>query len=165
MRPEPYEEVVPSGRLMLWVGLGLAAVVVVTVGVPLAVASPTRQDVGTGDTIALVATLVGTLVLAVGVARMRIHVRVDDVLEVRVTPFWYRRRIDPAQITSAVPMVLNGVNSAGWGIRLVPGGTALLLDNGPGVQVHVAGKWSLRFRCGDPQALVAALDARGASVR
>lgn len=165
MRPEPYEEVVPSGRLMLWVGLGLMAVVVVSVGIPLVVATPTGEDLGTGDVAALAITFVGTLVLAVGVVMMRVHVRVEDVLEVRVAPFWYRRRIDPTRITSAESMTLTGGNSAGWGIRLVPGGTAVLLDNGPGVQVTVAGKRSLRFRCSDPEAVVDALEARGATVR
>jgi hypothetical protein len=165
MRPEPYEEVLPSGRLMTVVGIALIVVGIGAVVLPLTVPSSPGRGMSAGDTVAVVGTLVLTTVLGIGVVRMRQHIRIDDVLEVRVTPFWYRRRIALDRITSATPMAMTGLNSGGWGIRLVPGGTAILLDSGPGVQLTVAGGRSLRFRCGDPDAVVAALEARGASVR
>ncbi|GAA1494498.1 hypothetical protein [Curtobacterium herbarum] len=165
MRPAPYEETLPSGRLMPVVGIALIVIAVGAVALPLVVPPSPGNDMGPGDTAVLIGTLAVTVVLGVGVVRMRETVRVDDVLEVRVTPFWYRRRIPLDQIASVTPMTLTGRNSGGWGIRLIPSGTAILLDHGPGVHVAVHGKRALRFRCGDPDALVAVLEARGASVR
>ena len=164
MRPAPYEEALPSGRLMPVVGIAVIAIAVAAVALPL-VLPPSPGHLGPGDVAVLLGTLVVTVVLGIGVVRMRQTIRIDDVLEVRVSPFWYRRRIPLDRIASVTPMEMNGLNSGGWGIRLIPSGTAILLDNGPGVHVTVRGKRALRFRCGDPDALVAALEARGASVR
>ncbi|PYY32148.1 MULTISPECIES: hypothetical protein [unclassified Curtobacterium] len=165
MRREPHEEALPSGRLMTVVGIALIVVGIGAVALPLTVPSSPGGRVGAGNAVSLVGTLVLTTVLGIGVVRMRLHVRIDDVLEVRVTPFWYRRRIPLNRIASATPMEMTALNSGGWGIRLIPSGTAILLDNGPGVHVTVDGKRALRFRCSDPDTVVAALEARGASVR
>lgn len=165
MRPAPYEESLPTGRLMPVIGIALIAIAVAAVALPLVLPPSPGQGLGPGDLAVLVGTLVATVVLGIGVLRMRQTIRIDDVLEVRVTPFWYRRRIPLDQIASVTPMEMNGLNSGGWGIRLIPSGTAILLDNGLGVHVTVRGKRALRFRCSEPDALVAALEARGASVR
>lgn len=165
MRPAPYEESLPTGRLMPVIGIALIVIAVGTVALPLVLPPSPGQGLGPGDLAILVGTLVVTVVLGIGVLRMRQTIRIDDVLEVRVTPFWYRRRIPLDRIASVTPMEMNGLNSGGWGIRLIPSGTAILLDNGLGVHVTVRGKRALRFRCSEPDALVAALEARGASVR
>lgn len=165
MRPAPYEEALPSGRLMPVVGIAVIAIAVAAVALPLVLPPSPGRGLGPGDVAVLLGTLVVTVVLGIGVVRMRQRIRIDDVLEVRVSPFWYRRRIPLDQIASVTPMTLTGLNSGGWGIRLIPSGTAILLDNGLGVHVTVRGKRALRFRCGEPDALVAALEARGASVR
>lgn len=165
MRPAPYEESLPTGRLMPMIGIALIVIAVGTVALPLVLPPSPGQGLGPGDLAILVGTLVVTVVLGIGVLRMRQTIRIDDVLEVRVTPFWYRRRIPLDRIASVTPMEMNGLNSGGWGIRLIPSGTAILLDNGLGVHVTVRGKRALRFRCSEPDALVAALEARGASVR
>jgi hypothetical protein len=165
MRPAPYEEALPSGRLMPVVGIALIVIAVGAVALPLVVPPSPGKDMGPGDVAVLVGTLAVTVALGVGVVRMRQTIRIDDVLEVRVTPFWYRRRIPLDRIASVAPMDVTGLNSGGWGIRLIPSGTAILLDSGPGVHVTVRGKRALRFRCSDPDALVAALEARGATVR
>ena len=165
MRPAPYEEALPSGRLMPVVGIAVIAIAVAAVALPLVLPPSPGRGLGPGDVAVLLGTLVVTVVLGIGVVRMRQTIRIDDVLEVRVTPFWYRRRIPLDRIASVTPMEMNGLNSGGWGIRLIPSGTAILLDNGPGVHVTVRGKRALRFRCNEPDALVAALEARGASVR
>ena len=165
MRPAPYEESLPTGRLMPVIGIALIVIAVGAVALPLVLPPSPGQGLGPGDVAVLVGTLVVTVVLGIGVVRMRQTIRIDDVLEVRVTPFWYRRRIPLDRIASVTPMEMNGLNSGGWGIRLIPSGTAILLDNGLGVHVTVRGKRALRFRCSEPDALVAALEARGASVR
>ena len=165
MRPAPYEESLPTGRLMPVIGIALIVIAVGAVALPLVLPPSPGQDMGAGDVAVLIGTLVVTVVLGIGVVRMRQTIRIDDVLEVRVTPFWYRRRIPLNRIASVTPMEMNGLNSGGWGIRLIPSGTAILLDNGPGVHVTVRGRRALRFRCNEPDALIAALEARGASVR
>jgi len=165
MRPAPYEEALPSGRLMRVVGIAVIAIAVAAAALPLVLPPSPGHGLGPGDVAVLLGTLVVTAVLGLGVVLMRQRIRIDDVLEVRVTPFWYRRRIPLDQIASVTPMEMNGLNSGGWGIRLIPSGTAILLDNGLGVHVTVRGKRALRFRCSEPDALVAALEARGASVR
>ena len=165
MRPAPYEEALPSGRLMPVVGIAVIAIAVAAAALPLVLPPSPGHGLGPGDVAVLLGTLVVTAVLGLGVVLMRQRIRIDDVLEVRVTPFWYRRRIPLDQIASVTPMEMNGLNSGGWGIRLIPSGTAILLDNGLGVHVTVRGKRALRFRCSEPDALVAALEARGASVR
>ena len=165
MRPAPYEESLPTGRLMPVIGIALIVIAVGAVALPLVLSPSPGQGLGPGDTAVLIGTLLVTVVLSIGVVRMRQTIRIDDVLEVRVTPFWYRRRIPLDRIASVTPMEMNGLNSGGWGIRLIPSGTAILLENGPGVHVTVRGKRALRFRCNEPDALVAALEARGASVR
>ncbi|MCM3504104.1 hypothetical protein M3666_03110 [Curtobacterium sp. ODYSSEY 48 V2] len=159
-----YEETVRSGRVMTVVGWAVIATAVGIATLVLAVPAgwqdqpPSASDVGV-----LVVTLAVTVALGIGMMTMRMTVRVDEVLEVRVRPWWYRRRVAPEQITSAEVVHMTGGNSGGLGIRLVPGGTAVLLDGGPGVQVAIRGARSLRFRCNDPEAVVAALRARGAS--
>ncbi|MCP1502906.1 hypothetical protein J2Y89_001650 [Curtobacterium herbarum] len=165
MRPAPYEESLPTGRLMPVIGIAVIAIAVAAVALPLVLPPSPGQGLGPGDVAVLLGTLVVTVVLGIGVVRMRQTIRIDDVLEVRVSPFWYRRRIPLDRIASVTPMTLTGLNSGGWGIRLIPSGTAILLDNGPGVHVTVRGKRALRFRCNEPDALIAALEARGASVR
>jgi hypothetical protein len=164
MRAAPYEEELPSGRLVLMVGLVIVALALAPILLVFLVPPSPGYDRDPGDVAVLVVTLAVSVVLGVGVVRMRQHNRVDDVLEVRVTPFWYRRRIAPERIASATRVQMTALNSGGWGIRLVPGGTAILLDTGPGVQVTVSGARSLRFRSNDPDAVLAALEARGASV-
>ncbi|MFJ5145780.1 hypothetical protein [Curtobacterium sp. NPDC088465] len=159
-----YEETVRPGRVMTVVGWAVIATAVGIATLVLAVPAgwqdqpPTASDVGV-----LVVTLAVTVALGIGMMTMRMTVRVDEVLEVRVRPWWYRRRVAPEQITSAEVVHMTGGNSGGLGIRLVPGGTAVLLDGGPGVQVAILGARSLRFRCNDPEAVVEALRARGAS--
>ncbi|MDB6427779.1 hypothetical protein [Curtobacterium sp. 20TX0008] len=159
-----YEETLRPGRVMTVVGWAVIATAVGIATLVLAVPAgwqdqpPTASDVGV-----LVVTLAVTVALGIGMMTMRMTVRVDEVLEVRVRPWWYRRRVAPEQITSAEVVHMTGGNSGGLGIRLVPGGTAVLLDGGPGVQVAIRGARSLRFRCNDPEAVVAALRARGAS--
>ncbi|WIE75065.1 hypothetical protein [Curtobacterium sp. MCSS17_007] len=159
-----YEETVRSGRVMTVIGWAVIATAVGIATLVLAVPAgwqdqpPTASDVGV-----LVVTLAVTVALGIGSVLMRMTVRVDEVLEVRVRPWWYRRRVAPEQITSAEVVHMTGGNSGGLGIRLVPGGTAVLLDGGPGVQVTIRGARSLRFRCNDPEAVVAALRARGAA--
>lgn len=159
-----YEETVRPGRVMTVVGWAVIATAVGIATLVLAVPAgwqdqpPSASDVGV-----LVVTLAVTVALGIGMMTMRMTVRVDEVLEVRVRPWWYRRRVAPEQITSAEVVHMTGGNSGGLGIRLVPGGTAVLLDGGPGVQVAIRGARSLRFRCNDPEAVVAALRARGAS--
>ena len=165
MHDDVHHEIVRSGRFTIVVGLSTVGLVLAIAALVVAVPAgwqewpPSASDVGV-----LVVTLALTLAVGIGTALMRIEVRVDEVLEVRVRPFWYRRRIAPTRITSATVVRMTGANSGGWGLRLVPGGTAVLLDGGPGVQVEVAGARSLRFRCNDPEAVVSALRARGASV-
>ncbi|MFL0390769.1 hypothetical protein [Curtobacterium sp. 179-B 9B NHS] len=159
-----YEETVRPGRVMTVVGWAVIATAVGITTLVLAVPAgwqdqpPSASDVGV-----LVVTLAVTVALGIGMMTMRMTVRVDEVLEVRVRPWWYRRRVAPEQITSAEVVHMTGGNSGGLGIRLVPGGTAVLLDGGPGVQVAIRGARSLRFRCNDPEAVVEALRARGAS--
>ncbi|MDT0212009.1 hypothetical protein [Curtobacterium sp. BRD11] len=159
-----YEETARPGRVMTVVGWAVIATAVGIATLVLAVPAgwqdqpPSASDVGV-----LVVTLAVTVALGIGMMTMRMTVRVDEVLEVRVRPWWYRRRVAPEQITSAEVVHMTGGNSGGLGIRLVPGGTAVLLDGGPGVQVAIRGARSLRFRCNDPEAVVAALRARGAS--
>ncbi|AIV40749.1 MULTISPECIES: hypothetical protein [unclassified Curtobacterium] len=159
-----YEETVRPGRVMTVVGWAVIATAVGIATLVLAVPAgwqdqpPSASDVGV-----LVVTLAVTVALGIGMMTMRMTVRVDEVLEVRVRPWWYRRRVAPEQITSAEVVHMTGGNSGGLGIRLVPGGTAVLLDGGPGVQVAIRGARSLRFRCNDPEAVVEALRARGAS--
>ncbi len=160
-----YEETVRSGRAMTVVGWGVIGSSTGIAALVLAVPAgwqdrpPSGSDIGV-----LVTTLALTLALGIGSVLMRMRVRVDEVLEVRVRPWWYRRRIDPTQVTSAQAVRMTGANSGGLGIRLVPGGTAVLLDGGPGVQLEIAGARSLRFRCNDPDAVVDALRVRGATV-
>lgn len=159
-----HEETLRPGRTMTVVGWAVIATAVGIAALVLAVPAgwqdqpPTASDVGV-----LVVTLTVTVALGIGSLLMRMTVRVDEVLEVRVRPWWYRRRIAPERITSAEVVHVTGGNSGGLGIRLVPGGTAVLLDGGPGVQVTIRGARSLRFRCNDPDALVEALRARGAA--
>ncbi|MDM7886268.1 hypothetical protein QUG92_14230 [Curtobacterium sp. RHCKG23] len=160
-----HEETLRPGRTLTVVGWAVIATAVGIAALVLAVPTgwqdqpPTASDVGV-----LVVTLAVTVALGVGSLLMRMTVRVDEVLEVRVRPWWYRRRIAPERITSAEVVHVTGGNSGGLGIRLVPGGTAVLLDGGPGVQVTIRGARSIRFRCNDPDALVEALRARGAAV-
>ncbi|WP_182047000.1 hypothetical protein [Curtobacterium sp. ME26] len=160
-----HEETLRPGRTMTVVGWAVIATAVGIAAVVLAVPAgwqdqpPTASDVGV-----LVVTLAVTVALGIGSLLMRMTVRVDEVLEVRVRPWWYGRRIAPERITSAEVVHVTGGNSGGLGIRLVPGGTAVLLDGGPGVQVTIRGARSLRFRCNDPDAVVEALRARGAAV-
>lgn len=160
-----HEETLRPGRTMTVVWWAVIATAVGIAAVVLAVPAgwqdqpPTASDVGV-----LVVTLAVTVALGIGSLLMRMTVRVDEVLEVRVRPWWYRRRIAPERITSAEVVHVTGGNSGGLGIRLVPGGTAVLLDGGPGVQVTIRGARSIRFRCNDPDALVEALRARGAAV-
>jgi hypothetical protein len=160
-----HEETLRPGRTLTVVGWAVIATAVGIAALVLAVPAgwqdqpPTASDVGV-----LVVTLAVTVALGVGSLLMRMTVRVDEVLEVRVRPWWYRRRIAPERITSAEVVHVTGGNSGGLGIRLVPGGTAVLLDGGPGVQVTIRGARSLRFRCNDPDAVVEALRARGAAV-
>ncbi|MEV7933651.1 hypothetical protein [Curtobacterium sp. NPDC089185] len=160
-----HEETLRPGRTMTVVGWAVIATAVGIAALVLAVPAgwqdqpPTVSDVGV-----LVVTLAVTVALGIGSLLMRMTVRVDEVLEVRVRPWWYRRRIAPERITSAEVVHVTGGNSGGLGIRLVPGGTAVLLDGGPGVQVTIRGARSLRFRCNDPDAVVEALRARGAAV-
>ena len=94
-----YEETVRPGRVMTVVGW---AVIVTSVGIAALVLAvpagwqdgpPTASDVGV-----LVVTLALTVALGIGTLLMRMTVRVDEVLEVRVRPWWYRRRIAPAQV-------------------------------------------------------------------
>lgn len=159
-----HEETLRPGRTLTVVGWAVIATAVGIAALVLAVPAgwqdqpPTASDVGV-----LVVTLAVTVALGIGSVLMRMTVRVDEVLEVRVRPWWYRRRIAPERITSAEVVHVTGGNSGGLGIRLVPGGTAVLLDGGPGVQVTIRGARSLRFRCNDPDALVEALRARGAA--
>lgn len=160
-----YEETVRPGRVLTVVGWLVIATSVGIAALVLAVPAgwqdeaPTASDIGV-----LVVTLALTVALGIGTLLMRMTVRVDEVLEVRVRPWWYRRRIAPGQITSAEVVHMTGGNSGGLGIRLVPGGTAVLLDGGPGVQLTIHGARSLRFRCDDPDAVVEALRVRGAAV-
>ncbi len=135
-----HEETLRPGRTMTVVGWAVIATAVGIAALVLAVPAgwqdqpPTASDVGV-----LVVTLAVTVALGIGSLLMRMTVRVDEVLEVRVRPWWYRRRIAPERITSAEVVHVTGGNSGGLGIRLVPGGTAVLLDGGPGVQVTIRG--------------------------
>jgi len=165
MHDAVHEETVRSGRTMVVFGLSTIALVVAITALVVTVPAGWQDwPPSPSDVAVLVVSLGLALAVGVGVALMRLEVRVDEVLEVRVRPWWYRRRIAPAQITSAAAVEMTPGNSNGWGIRLVGGGTAVLLDSGPGVQVTIAGARSLRFRCNDPEAVVEALRVRGAPI-
>lgn len=159
-----YEETVRSGRAMSvvgWVMIGLSlGITALVLAVP---AGWQDQPVTASDVGVVVVVLALTVALGVGTLLMRMEVRVDEALEVRVRPWWYRRRVAPAQITSATAVHMTGGNSGGLGIRLVAGGTAVLLDGGSGVQITIRGARSLRFRCNDPDAVLEALRVRGAT--
>lgn len=116
------------------------------------------------DLAVIVATMVIVAALGVATAIARMSVVVDDALVIRMTPFWYRRTVDPVDIVEARPVELRGSEWGGWGIRTGMGtGTGVLMDNGPGVRLRIRGKRDLSFRCEDPHAVIAALHANGAA--
>lgn len=121
---------------------------------------PSMSDLVISSVALVVVAGLGTVL-----ATTRLTVALDDRLSVRLTPFWYRRTIDPRTITSASPIALRGTDVGGWGVRFGPGrGTVVLMDNGPGVRLSITGKRDLSFRCGDPERLIAALAGRGATI-
>jgi len=158
-----HEEHTGTSRLFRLLGIGMVlssvAITVVLLTVP---ASPGSEPT-TVDLVITIATIVVVAVLGAALAVARMSVVVDDALVIRMTPFWYRRTIDPATITEAVPVELRGSQWGGWGIRFGLGtGTGVLMDNGPGVRLRIRGKRDLSFRCEDPEAVIAALRANGA---
>ncbi|WP_144765702.1 hypothetical protein [Curtobacterium sp. 9128] len=162
MGNEGYTETTGASRLFRV--LGIATVTgSVGVGALVAVVPPTpgKEASGTDLVIASIA-LVLVAVLGVGLAASRLTVQVDDLLTVRMTP-WYRRTINPRTITSASVVDLRGRAVGGWGVRLAPGqGTVVLMDDGPGVRLGIEGRRDLSFRCGDPERVLAVLTRQGA---
>ena len=152
----------PTAFRLLGIGTVLTSAAVTVA--PLLVPPSPGSEPNAVDLAVIITTMIIVAGLGVALAIARMSVVVDDALVIRMTPFWYRRTIDPATITEAVPVELRGSQWGGWGIRFGLGtGTGVLMDNGPGVRLRIRGKRDLSFRCEDPHAVIAALRANGAS--
>ena len=151
----------PTAFRLLGIGMVLTSAAVTVA--PLLVPPSPGAEPNAVDLAVIVSTMIIVATLGVALAIARMSVVVDDTLVIRMTPFWYRRTIDPATIIEAVPVELRGSQWGGWGIRFGLGtGTGVLMDNGPGVRLRIRGKRDLSFRCEDPLAVIAALHANGA---
>jgi len=143
---------------------GGGVVVLAVVVLALVLFAPDGTNVTGPSDLALVVVVCGALAtLGAALASTRMTVRLDRLLEIRIGPFWYRRRIDPTTVTAAVAVDLRPDRS-GTGARLGRNGMVVLLDAGSGVRVSVAGMRDVAFRCDDPPRLIAALHERGATV-
>lgn len=159
-----HEEHIGTSMAFRLIGIGMVlssvAIAVVLVTAP----SGAATEPNTVDLVVTIGTIVVIGVFGVAMAVARMSVVVDDALVIRMTPFWYRRTVDPVDIVEARPVELRGSEWGGWGIRTGMGtGTGVLMDNGPGVRLRIRGKRDLSFRCEDPHAVIAALHANGAA--
>jgi hypothetical protein len=158
-----HEEHTGTSRLFRLLGIGMVLSSVAITVVLLTVPSSPGAEPTTVDVVITIGTIVIIAVLGAAMAVARMSVVVGEALVIRMTPIWYRRTIDPATITEAVPVELRGSQWGGWGIRSGLGtGTGVLMDNGPGVRLRIRGKRDLSFRCEDPHAVIVALHANGA---
>jgi len=124
---------------------------------------PDRSDDPAAASIGATAAVAVGL-LGAGLATMRMRVVLAEVLDVRVRPLWWRRRIDPSTITALSTVTVDPRAAGGFGARISPGhGTVVLLSAGPGLRVSVAGMRDVTFRCSEPDRLAAMLVARGAA--
>lgn len=145
-------------------GMGIVLISAAVTVAPLLVPPSPGSEPNAVDLAVIITTMVIVAGLGVATAVAQMSVVVDDGLVIRMTPFWYRRTIDPATITEAVPVELRGSQWGGWGVRFGLGtGTGVFMDNGPGVRLRIRGTRDLSFRCEDPHAVIAALHANGAA--
>ncbi|MEU4316663.1 hypothetical protein [Nocardia sp. NPDC024068] len=83
--------------------------------------------------IGVMLALTGVLLAHLGVIRVVVDQR---GLTVGTGPFgWPRWRLGPNEITSVATEDLSPVRYGGYGIRMIPGATAVLLRSGPGIVV------------------------------
>jgi hypothetical protein len=159
-----YAETSNTSRLFGLLGIGMVLGSVGTATALITAPPSPGSEPASSDTVIAAVTLVLIAVLGVGLAVARITVTLDIDLTVRMSPFWYRKRIDPGTVTDAVPIDIRAQDWGGWGVRFGTGrGTAVLMDDGPGVRLSIRGRRDLWLRCRDPERLIAALAARGAT--
>lgn len=164
MGNERHEEHIGTSMAFRLIGIVIVLTSLAVIVTSLLVPPSPGAEPNAVDLTVIVATMVIVAALGVATAVAQMSVVVDDGLVIRMTPFWYRRTIDPATITEAVPVELRGSQWGGWGVRFGLGtGTGVLMDNGPGVRLRIRGKRDLSFRCEDPHAVIAALHANGAA--
>lgn len=129
-----------AGERTVWVGraeMRAPALAAIVAGVAVAALAAVANWL-VGDTaVAIVVTSVA-VVLAVAAASLTVfHVRVDaEGLTVRSAARFVRMRVPAADVASVAAVDVSGLSQyGGYGIRSIPGATAVVLRNGPALEL------------------------------
>lgn len=153
-----------SGERAVWagtatIGRGLRALLLSVLGVLVALTAVTwfAADIATG-LITLATTAVVALAFA---ASLAYHVRVDERgLEAVSAIGWPRLRVDASDVVSAGVAPVNGfAEFGGYGVRVRPGATGIVLRNGDALQVTRASGRRLVITVDDAATAAALLTA------